>query len=100
MTHAGNHPLYSLALFDPLLRRLSYHPETAQKEMANLRQLLPKAQAAITAISSTFSSHLEDFIKRLSTSQWHAADMDMAAEKQRRLDAMARAQRLLSEASK
>ena len=79
--------------------RLSYHPETAQEEMANLHQLLTKAQAAITAIDSTYASRLEEFMKRQSTSSWRPAGMDMKAEKQRRLDAMSRAQRLLAEAS-
>jgi alpha-glucosidase (family GH31 glycosyl hydrolase) len=80
--------------------RLSYHPETAQEEMANLRQLLPKAQAAITAIDSTYASRLEEFVKHQSTSSWRPDGMDMKAEKQRRLDAMSRAQRLLAEAGR
>lgn len=80
--------------------RLSYHPETAQEEMANLRQLLPNAEAAITAIDSTDASRLDEFVKRQSTSSWRPAGMDMKAEKQRRLDAMSRAQRLLAEAGR
>jgi alpha-glucosidase (family GH31 glycosyl hydrolase) len=78
--------------------RLSYHPETAQKELAHLHEILPQAQAAIAKIGESFTARMENFGKSLSRSNWRPADMD--AQKQERLDALARAQRMVAEAGK
>ena len=80
--------------------RLSYHPENAQQEIARFHDLLPKAQAAIAGIRATFAPRMEEYAKRLMASNWRPANMDMEAQKQRRLDAVARAERLAAEASK
>jgi alpha-glucosidase len=80
--------------------RLSYHPEKAIEEIAHFHEVLPKAQATIAEIGSTFAQHLEDYTKRLTASNWRPAGMDMEAQKQRRLDAVARAAKLVTEAGK
>jgi len=43
---------------------------------------------------------MDEYVKRLTAEHWRPAGMDLAAEKQRRLDAMARAERLAAEAAK
>ena len=78
--------------------RLSYHPEKAAEELAHFHQVLPQAQAAIETIAAGFAQRLDDFAKRMSRDNWRPADMD--AQKQHRLDSMARAQKLVSEAGK
>jgi alpha-glucosidase len=80
--------------------RLSYHPENAQQEIARFHELLPKAQAAIAEIHATFAPRMEEYAKRLMASNWRPAIADMEAQKQRRLDAVARAERLVTEAGK
>jgi alpha-glucosidase len=80
--------------------RLSYHPENAQQEIARFHDLLPKAQEAISQIRATFAPRMEEYAKRFMASNWRPAISDMEAQKQRRLDAVARAERLAAEASK
>jgi alpha-glucosidase len=80
--------------------RLSYHPEKAQEEIAHFHEALPKAQAAIDEIGATFTQRLEDYAKRLLADSWRPAGLDMEAQKQRRTDAVARAERLGTEAGK
>jgi alpha-glucosidase len=80
--------------------RLSYHPENAQQEIARFHTLLPKAQAAIAEIHATFAPRMEEYAKRLMASNWRPAIADMEAQKQRRLDAVARAELLVTEAGK
>jgi hypothetical protein len=80
--------------------RLGYHPERAAEEIAHFHEVLPKAEANLAEIGSTFAQRLKDYADRMATSNWRPAGMDMEAEKQHRLDAMARAQRLVQEAGK
>ncbi|HME58726.1 MAG TPA: hypothetical protein VKF63_10345, partial [Terracidiphilus sp.] len=80
--------------------RLCYHPENAQQEIARFYDLMPKVKAAITGIRATFAPRMEEYAKRLMASNWRPATTDMEAQKQRRLDAVDRAERLVAEASK
>ena len=80
--------------------RIGYHPERAQEELAHLHEVLPKAQAAVAQVGATFPEHLEENIKRYSPQRWVAGSLDMEALKKSRTDAMARAQKLVTEASK
>jgi len=80
--------------------RLSYHPEDAQQEIARFHDLLPKVHAAITGIRATFAPRMEEYAKRLMASNWRPATTDMEAQKQRRLDAVDRAERMVAEACK
>jgi hypothetical protein len=54
----------------------------------------------MTETGANFSPHLESFLKYLSAEHWRPAGTDIVAEKQHRLDAFARAQRLVVEAGK
>ena len=78
--------------------RLGYYPEKAQAEMAHFHQALPQAQAELETIAQTFSQRMDDYAKRMSKTNWRPEDMN--AEKQGRLDALAKAQKQLAEAGK
>jgi alpha-glucosidase (family GH31 glycosyl hydrolase) len=78
--------------------RLGYHPERAAEEIAHFHDVLPKAQAAIDEVGTTFADRMNDYAKRMAGSNWRPEDSN--AQKQLRLDAMARAQKLASEAGK
>jgi alpha-glucosidase len=80
--------------------RLSYHPENAQQEITRFHDLLPKAQEAVSGIRATFTPRMEEYAKRLMASNWRPAITDMEAQKQRRLDAVARAERMVMDAGK
>jgi alpha-glucosidase len=80
--------------------RMSYHPETAQAEIAHFHAALPQAQAALSAIASTFAAHVEERILQYSAEKWRPGGMNLQMQKQHRLDAMARAQRLVEDANK
>jgi alpha-glucosidase len=80
--------------------RLSYYPEHCVAEVAHLREVLPKAQAAVAQIGTTFSQRVEDNLKRYSPTRWLPGGVDINSLKQERLDAMARAERLITEAAK
>ncbi|MGB6192139.1 MAG: hypothetical protein WBF42_06715 [Terracidiphilus sp.] len=79
--------------------RLGYHPETINAELAHLREVLPKAQAAVTAVGEGFAQRMDDSIARSSRESWRAV-ANPAAEKQTRIDALTRAQRLMSDLGK
>jgi alpha-glucosidase len=89
-------------LIDPMQAgdRLSYYPEKADQEIARFHQALPKAEAAIKEIGATFAQQLEDRLKLYSPAKWLPGGIDLKVQKQRRLDAMARAERLVAEAGK
>jgi alpha-glucosidase len=80
--------------------RLGYHPENAVAEIAHFHEVLPEAQAALAEIGATFAEHVEERIKQYSAEKWRPGGMDMETQKQHRLDAMARALRLVDEANK
>jgi alpha-glucosidase len=80
--------------------RLSYHPERATAEIAHFHDALPKAQASVAQLGAAFSAHMEDYVKRLVADNWRPSDESKAAQKQHRVDAMARAERLVTEAGK
>ena len=77
--------------------RLGYHPERAAEELAHFREVLPQAQAAVAAIGAGFAKTVEEFASHIPANQ-RPADLD--AQKQRRLDAMARAQAQVNDAGK
>lgn len=78
--------------------RLGYHPERAQQELERFHQILPEAQAAVEKSAQEFPQRMEDFAKRMNRDNPHPADA--SAQRQRRLDAMSRAQRQVAEAAK
>jgi alpha-glucosidase len=80
--------------------RMGYHPENATEEIAHFHQMLPKAQAELAAVGADFSSHVEEYIKRYAPEKWLPGKQNLKALEQSRIDAMARAQKLVTEAGK
>ena len=75
--------------------RLGYHPERAVEEIEHFHQVLPKASGAVAALDESFSNSLANMIDRNSSAK-SAAELEV--EKQRRLDLLHRAQKLVVEA--
>ncbi len=80
--------------------RLSYHPETAAEEMVHLRELLPKAQAALAAIDASFPARMEASIQWMKAHPWIPIPIDYEAEGKLRVAAMARARLQMDAAGK
>ena len=78
--------------------RLSYHPEKISAEIAHLREVMPKAKAAVSAISQGFTQRMDEYAARLGRDNWRVIDLE--SQKQKRIDALARAQKLLSDVKK
>jgi len=80
--------------------RLGYHPENAAAEIAHFHEVLPKAQASVADIGSTFADHVEERIKLYSPLRWIPGALDVAALKKSRMEAMARAEKLSADVGK
>ncbi|MGA2832557.1 MAG: TIM-barrel domain-containing protein [Terracidiphilus sp.] len=80
--------------------RMSYHPEGAQEEIAHFHKVTPEAQAAVVAIAASFAPRIEEYVNKTLARDWFPAKVDMEAQKQHRLDAVARAERLATEATR
>jgi alpha-glucosidase len=80
--------------------RLGYHPEDAVEEIARFRENLPKVQASITETASSLDQRMAAFAQQLSRDKWRIAGIDLKAEKQRRVDAMVKAQKTVMDAGK
>ncbi|MFP5204964.1 MAG: TIM-barrel domain-containing protein [Acidobacteriota bacterium] len=78
--------------------RIGYHPEQAADEIAHFHDMLPKAQAAVAEVNSTFAQKLDDYAARMKNNPLRPADL--AAEKQRRMESVTRAENLMSAVSK
>jgi alpha-glucosidase len=76
--------------------RLGYHPEKATEEIAHFHDVLPQAQTAVQKVTQELAQRMDDFIKRMGNDR----PPDVEAQRQRRLDAMTRAQKLVAEAGK
>ena len=76
--------------------RLGYHPEKAIDEMLHLRAALPAAQEAVDAVAKDFAQHLNDVARAMNPNN-KPADIDV--QKQRRIDAVAKAQKLIADAA-
>jgi len=77
--------------------RLGYHPERAADEIAHLHETLLKAQAAVNALDADFAARLSNAAVQIGGAYSH---VDVEAEKQRRLDALHRAEALLADATR
>jgi alpha-glucosidase (family GH31 glycosyl hydrolase) len=77
--------------------RLGYHPERAVEEMAHFREVLPQSQWAVGGIAKTFPKAVDDYLSRMPANR-RPPDLDQ--QKQRRLDAMARAVAQVNNAGK
>lgn len=76
--------------------RLGYHPELALQEIAHFHGLLPAAQAAVDDVAKDFPQRLNEQAQHMSVANRVS---DVEAQKVRRLDALARAQRLIADAA-
>ena len=78
--------------------RLSYYPERIATELAHLHDALKQAQADVAALDQGFEQRLSDTSRRVGGSATAPADIE--SEKQKRRDALHRAETLLTEAAK
>ena len=78
--------------------RLGYHPERAVEEIAHFHEVLPKAQAAVTADGADFKQRVNEYAKQIADNPLRPTDMDAA--KQSRMDAMSRAEAMMETAGK
>ena len=90
----------SLALIDAMQSgdRLSYYPEKIDGELAHLDAALKQAQADVAALDKEFEKRLSDSSRRIGGATLAPADVE--SEKQKRRDALHRAEALLAEAAK
>jgi alpha-glucosidase len=78
--------------------RLSYYPERIERELAHFHDALKQAQSDVAALDKEFEQRLTDTSRRIGGSTWAPADIE--SEKQKRRDALHRAEALLAEAAK
>jgi alpha-glucosidase len=78
--------------------RLSYFPERIEYELALFHEALEQAQADVTALDKEFEKQLSDTSRRVGGATLAPADVE--SEKQKRRDALHRAEALLAEAAK
>jgi alpha-glucosidase len=78
--------------------RIGYHPEKAQDEIAHFHQVLTNAQRAVDQLQQGFAQRIDDFVKRMSQDALRNVDLD--TQKKNRIDAMARAEKLVHEAER
>jgi alpha-glucosidase len=90
----------SLALIDAMQSgdRLSYYPEKIESELAHFREALKQAQADVAALDKDFEKRLSNTSPRVGGATLATADVE--SEKQKRRDALHRAEALLAEAAK
>jgi len=80
--------------------RIGYHPETAVAEIARFHEQVARAQASVTAIGAGFAPRLDGYVQRMKAESWRSIGVDVEVEKQRRADAMGRAEKMAGEAGK
>jgi alpha-glucosidase (family GH31 glycosyl hydrolase) len=78
--------------------RIGYHPGEAGDEITHLHDMLPKAQAAVAEVNSSFAQKLDDYAAHMENNPLRPADM--AAQKQSRQESMTRAEDLMSAVGK
>ncbi|KAA6457327.1 DUF5110 domain-containing protein [Acidobacteria bacterium AB60] len=74
--------------------RLGYHPESASEEISHLRTVLPQAQNALEEVGKGFAERVDVVAKRAVNG---IAPETIQAQRQQRLDAMARASKLMGD---
>jgi hypothetical protein len=78
--------------------RISYYPDRIDAELAHFHKALAKAQADVAGLDKEFEQRLSDTSRRIGGSTWAPADIE--SEKQKRRDALHRAEALLGEVAK
>jgi alpha-glucosidase len=77
--------------------RLSYYPERIDAELAHFHDALKQAESDVAGLDKEFEQRLSDTSRRIGGSTWAPADIE--SEKQKRRDALHRAEALLVEAA-
>jgi hypothetical protein len=90
----------SIALVDAMQSgdRLSYYPERIESELTHFQEALHQAQADLVALDKEFEKRLSDTSRRVGGATQAPANVE--SEKQKRRDALHRAEALLAEAAK
>jgi alpha-glucosidase len=78
--------------------RISYYPDRIEAELTHFHEALAKAQADVAGLDKEFEQRLSDTSRRIGGSTWAPADIE--SEKQKRRDALHRAEALLGEVAK
>ena len=78
--------------------RISYFPERITAELEQLQSTLAKARGDVSGLDKVFEQWLTDTSRRIGGSTWVPADIE--SEKQKRRDALHRAEALLGEIGK
>jgi len=78
--------------------RLGYHPEDAQKEIAHFHEVLSQVQTAVGKLVADGTKRLDAFGQDLHREAGNS--IDIKAEKQKRADALARAEKLAADIGK
>jgi alpha-glucosidase (family GH31 glycosyl hydrolase) len=78
--------------------RMGYHPETAQKEIAHFREILPQVQAAVQRLGEDAKQRMDQYAQR--ANRPNLGNIDIQAEKQKRVDAIGRAEALVNDVGK
>jgi len=78
--------------------RLGYHPEDAQKEISHFKEIMPQAQTAVAKLVQDGKQRLDEFGQRMHHEAGNT--IDMQAEKQKRADALDRAEKLVADVGK
>jgi Domain of unknown function (DUF5110)/Glycosyl hydrolases family 31 len=89
----------SIALIDAMQSgdRLSYYPDKIETELPHFDATLKQAQADVTVLDKEFEKRLSDSSRRIGGATLAPADVE--SEKQKRRDALHRAEALLAEAA-
>ncbi|MGB8028165.1 MAG: TIM-barrel domain-containing protein [Terracidiphilus sp.] len=78
--------------------RLSYYPGRIDEELKHFHDQVTQAQADVAQLDKEFEQRLSDTSRRIGGSTWAPADIE--SEKQKRRDALHRAEALLGEVAK
>jgi alpha-glucosidase len=80
--------------------RLSYHPETAVAEIANLHKILPQVQSSVATIDQGFSALFDQYVVQSKAQHWSPIPIDYEAEGIRRTAAVKKALAQINDAGK
>jgi alpha-glucosidase (family GH31 glycosyl hydrolase) len=78
--------------------RLGYYPGRIQEELVHCRQVLPQSLTAVKELDASFDHLSAKYDERMHHESWRPPETD--AQRQRRRDAMTRANRLMTEVGK
>jgi alpha-glucosidase len=83
--------------------RLGYHPERASRELAHFHAVLPQAQSAVEGVEGQLRQRIEEVVKWAQDEHRNMGSetpLNADAQRQRLLDALGRAEKLVGEAGR